>query len=220
MTTTRTTDSTWEDRMRKRRSYDAKLCVLGLELHSEGVTNRFSIRIHGSRGHIYTIHSSKSELGCSCPDFERRQRPCKHLYHVARHCSTDVYQQENQHQLDPEGFYEACSAWIERHRLQSKPSTKSTTHSFQVQRKDYDGEACAICLEPMVAADQSLVWCTKTCGNSVHEDCFERYRITQGHSKCVFCRSVMLPSWSRVPRSATTSIGSHEQTTNEEKKTT
>lgn len=38
-------------------------------------------KVEGESGHRYIIN----EKGCSCPDFHRRQLPCKHMYYLAMH---------------------------------------------------------------------------------------------------------------------------------------
>lgn len=64
----------------------------------------------------------------------------------------------------------------------------------RVEQRPFEGEECCFCFE-MMSKDQSLCFCERTCGKTVHFNCFERYIQSLGKNglKCPFCRSKMLP---------------------------
>jgi len=62
--------------------------------------------------------------------------------------------------------------------------------SLKVDQRQYIGEDCAICYEPMTESCQ-VVFCEKTCGKSVHSVCFDRYSEHTRKCICAYCRAPM-----------------------------
>lgn len=56
------------------------------------IDDRVTVKVKGSSGNVYTIHVYSNDATCSCPDYTRRQQPCKHiLFLFGRVCrSADV----------------------------------------------------------------------------------------------------------------------------------
>lgn len=79
------------------------------------------------------------------------------------------------------------------------PSDTPTTTIGRVNRKPYVGDCCAICMDEMGEHD-SVVWCSESCGQSVHAYCFERWSgyKRNGKSTCVYCRNI-IPLASAIP---------------------
>jgi len=63
------------------------------------------------------------------------------------------------------------------------------TKSLIVSQKTVtNADICPICFESMVENNSSqLIWCTQTCGQSMHKSCMDIYR--KYKSECPFCRS-------------------------------
>jgi hypothetical protein len=120
---------------------------------------------------------------CTCPDFVRRQEPCKHIYFIMVRklgfSVSDLRANENQ-----EGLLSLQQ--LRDHKKQTTPV---------VQRPIESDQECAICYEPLVskafgAPPEPLVFCHTRCGNSIHAQCFAKWAVVKGKI-CVFCRSPM-----------------------------
>lgn len=66
--------------LRKRRAMDGELTPI--RIYPESKKAIFS----GSEGGKYRTTLKK----CSCPDFQKRNVPCKHMYYLARKCDIDI----------------------------------------------------------------------------------------------------------------------------------
>jgi hypothetical protein len=68
----------------------------------------------------------------------------------------------------------------------SKPARQQTCSVTHMLRRSVD-EDCIICTMPMVNCLLSeLVWCKKSCGRSMHKDCFKTMRGYVVVTRCVF----------------------------------
>lgn len=66
--------------LRKKRAIDGELTPI--RIYPESKRAIFS----GSEGGKYRTTLKK----CSCPDFQKRNVPCKHMYYLARKCNIDI----------------------------------------------------------------------------------------------------------------------------------
>ena len=57
-------------------------------------------------------------------------------------------------------------------------------------RKPIEGE-CPICVFPMEAGEEQLVWCKAACGQNFHKECFDQWKRSKhgGLVTCVYCRT-------------------------------
>jgi hypothetical protein len=57
-------------------------------------------------------------------------------------------------------------------------------------RKPIEGD-CPICVFPMEAGEEELVWCKASCGQNFHKECFDQWKTSKngGRVTCVYCRA-------------------------------
>jgi hypothetical protein len=115
---------------------------------------------------------------CSCPDYTRRKKTCKHLYWLGY--KKLVQQSETAVDLQPENW---------TIKLLEKFIQNCTSTSMCIGRN----EICPICYECIKYAEEQTVCCEDTCHNSVHSICWRRYYHSSGNTKCVVCRSPGMP---------------------------
>jgi hypothetical protein len=168
-----------DDRMK--RAYSQNIRLVYVE-QSDAETSRFIVR--GVTGNLYTV-SLKGlwEHECNCPDYQARQSSCKHIYFIKLvalkgrdHTKSEIIPAL----YAPEYMVTAL-----------KPHAARIMGSFsltkKVKRRNYVGSDCAICLNPMHEKTPTI-WCTQTCGNSVHETCHNEW-ISKHGKTCVYCKT-------------------------------
>uniref|UniRef100_A0A0E0LCI6 SWIM-type domain-containing protein n=1 Tax=Oryza punctata TaxID=4537 RepID=A0A0E0LCI6_ORYPU len=167
----------------------------------------------GATGNVYTVTLATTPA-CTCPD---PSVPCKHILFVLLRVlglSLDeacVWRQS----LRPcqvarlvatptcgEGTVMAGPRARERfHQLWSARAAAAKAEQSRRRRDDQaagasgrlDGAACPVCLEDMspAAAAMPLLLTCGTCRNSVHGECFARWKRSRGRraATCVVCRA-------------------------------
>lgn len=143
----------------------------------------------GSTTNLYTV--SLITDTCDCPDFVRRQLPCKHI----------IFVWLNKFGISPDEIEENYIIGFEEDYLRSlvysyscdsnQDKKKKEQKEGEVKQRFFEGLECAICYEEMGVKD-SLVYCRTTCGNSIHRACFEKMREVMKRGTCPYCRSKML----------------------------
>jgi len=162
----------------------------------------------GSTGNVYKVQINGCPC-CDCPDFVRRQSPCKHVLFVWLRVL----------RLDPED----PRIWQKRLRpvdiadvLQCRRATTSGSgvHAPKDVKKRYDQvmgigsvelgvpsqsnrlrkaldeDECPICYEAMDENEESggLVTFCSCCGSNLHKDCMARWQKASKKGDCPFCR--------------------------------
>lgn len=172
---------------------------------TKDLDNMAIFTIRGSTDYTLQYRINKGWT-CSCPDYQRRRKTCKHIFfvlnRVLRHSlDVDVVTDSNDTEYNMKTFsspQEIISALETRlagttGRIQngsaslakSSHSPCHSTSSNDVPQRPYLGEDCVICFEAMTDATP-VVFCYETCGQSLHAQCFQIY---QGHAKNVRCPS-------------------------------
>jgi hypothetical protein len=167
---------------RRQRGLNQRLYLL-----DEGVLHEDEIiqyDVMGNSGKPYDIMMAKSNMAsvehrmdhmftCSCPDYRNRHVTCKHIYFIK------------------ERVLQGLDRQADRWKLALKRISTKTKDYYQPQednekkRRSWVGEQCSICIEEMKDSEQ-VTWC-KTCGNSVHEECYGYWKMVR--PTCPNCRA-------------------------------
>eukprot|EP01025_Chloroclados_australasicus_P059264 TRINITY_DN7484_c1_g1_i5.p1 TRINITY_DN7484_c1_g1~~TRINITY_DN7484_c1_g1_i5.p1 ORF type:complete len:309 (+),score=31.97 TRINITY_DN7484_c1_g1_i5:177-1103(+) len=162
--------------------------------------------ILGATGNVYTVTIDRNPR-CTCPDHEKGNI-CKHILFVLMRVmkmnkdNSIVWQKSyltdeifeifsKGGNLDstvasdvqaPQSVVNAFAATVRGEQPEEQSDEKKG-------RRAVEGD-CPICFDELVEGAEELVWC-KTCGNNIHQGCFERWRQQKmGAATCVFCRAV------------------------------
>lgn len=204
------------DRARQQRAATQRILLLGFRSLS---SYEFRFEILGSSRSEYEVvfrrlDQPESEVSylCTCPDFERRLRCCKHIYFVFRILGL----QEHGDHISSRVTSRAIIAFQQRHgesrermlhtaidkdgcEISTTPPTLSSRKPNQilvVAAKDIaENEECAICfelLQPSASVTEPLVFCQAQCGRSLHRSCLERAFRAATSRRCPLCRATWL----------------------------
>ncbi|CAJ0827650.1 1534_t:CDS:10, partial [Entrophospora sp. SA101] len=169
------------------------------ELHHEFV-------VLGSVGNVYNIEISTLPK-CNCPDFAVNGNFCKHILFV--------YLKVLRVNPDSNYIYQKALLTSELRQIFQNAAPNPTVLASQKVRDQYakiiggvdsssddvssgkrprqpiEGD-CPICYETLLETEK-LVWCKDSCGNNVHEVCFNQWKSSKHSSgneiTCVYCRN-------------------------------
>lgn len=147
--------------------------------------------ILGSTGNVYTVTLTATP-SCTCPD---RSNPCKHILFILLRVLNLT-------------FDEAC-VWrrsirpCELVRFLAIPTASDVLAgpraramflrllSGSTQQLRQEGAVCPVCLDEMTDGQGIRLVTCGTCGNSVHGECFDRWKRSRGRRgvSCVVCRA-------------------------------
>jgi hypothetical protein len=194
---------------RKQRGLAHPILLLDFAKDDAKENQQLEFLVLGTTATTYSVRYNGHKWNCTCPDFQRRQKFCKHIYFViARVLQRDVLNDDldeketRRQQDDIDELYLTI-----RNRMQQQNGTiknpepeseKGTDASqlYKVKQRDYIGEVCCFCLDPMTTVCP-IVYCESECGKTVHKMCFQRYVQTlpkKNEWKCPYCRSPMRPA--------------------------
>lgn len=114
---------------------------------------------------------------CSCPDFVQRRKRCKHIFFI------------DDRLLKNCDFAKAVELIKAREFAPQLLAKQVQALQEAVARRPYVGEECAICTEEM-NDQESTHWCSRVCGNSLHESCWKMWCQARGQAICPYCRAV------------------------------
>ena len=146
--------------------------------------------IQGSGNRSYCVTIDKNPFAttptCECPDYCSRGYMCKHICFVLLVVL----------RLPADSLYLTClnlsQADIQRVSSRFRPPAPVRQRPPEPQQKSvpqkpYAGLACAICFEDLDESAEQLVYCERSCGQSVHGACQQRWLLN--NESCVYCRS-------------------------------
>lgn len=167
--------------------------------------------VMGTTGNVYTV-TIENEPSCTCPDFQLRQRRCKHIFFILMR----VMKVDNERQKIYDDFElldmfsnipKITHNLIAKKKLRKKyqklkkklketeeeneeeeeedEDVKKDKEGLAEQKPIQDDDVCPICLDN-IKDNGDLVYCKK-CGNSLHKKCFEMW-CKRNKKTCVFCR--------------------------------
>ena len=167
--------------------------------------------VMGTTGNVYTV-TIENEPSCTCPDFQLRQRRCKHIFFILMR----VMKVDNERQKFYDDFelldmfsnipkithnliakkklrkkYQKIKKRIEEiegneEEEEDDDDVKKDKEGLAEQKPIQDDDVCPICLDN-IKDNGDLVYCKK-CGKSLHKKCFEMW-CKKNKKTCVFCRA-------------------------------
>src|SRR5688572_19661339 len=173
------------DSKRIERALSQRLFVLAKENDNKWI-------VKGSQKNIYDVLYDKNFI-CSCPAFEQRHKSCKHIYFIfyrvlklPQHRRIDTNEIENALRK-----ISLNNDFLAPQDLQIKYAEMISKLNHQVLRKEWKGQDCPICYEPMQEKEESVIsYCTVQCGKSFHTSCFQEWiQHTPNKQTCVYCRA-------------------------------
>lgn len=182
-------------------------CIYLVDHRMAGENILFSVL--GSSGSLYDVTFWRaSRWTCTCPDYERRRKPCKHVQFV-------WFRVLGISQADGEPFFDGVESVLERisltHLLHqdevhlhtpSAPAlaAPAATSATKVARRPHVGETCGICYEKMTESCK-VFFCEEKCGNAIHVLCYKACVQHTHKTMCPYCRANMNPpEWRDEPR--------------------
>lgn len=174
-------------------------------------------RVLGTSGSDYAITFYPASKGaawqCTCPDFSRRRRPCKHIHFVWYRVLgatedpffdsvTAVQDCLLAHRIGHEHL--VANAHLPRPNVDDDLADLFIEHETKilsdpiVAQRPYVGENCPICYEAFTSECQ-VYFCESKCGNSVHQSCFQACVNFGVKSQCPYCRHDMKPAGLQQP---------------------
>jgi predicted nucleic acid-binding Zn finger protein len=128
------------------------------KFHVAGMTNDYHTELR-TDGHT-----------CTCPDFTRRQAPCKHIYWLLF-----------------KYFRISRKRWRKNPKLMPDEKEMEVSHQNKRDREDIDGD-CVICLDPL---SQGALQECNTCQQHIHLKCVSVWLRHASHGDCPLCRQPM-----------------------------
>eukprot|EP00928_Gymnodinium_smaydae_P037032 TRINITY_DN25778_c0_g1_i2.p1 TRINITY_DN25778_c0_g1~~TRINITY_DN25778_c0_g1_i2.p1 ORF type:complete len:443 (-),score=70.53 TRINITY_DN25778_c0_g1_i2:62-1390(-) len=175
-----------------------------------GDTPQTTFMVMGSTGNVYEVLVGTSPC-CSCPDFQRRQSPCKHILfvwiRVLRLDADDprIWQKRLRVADVREVLERRRAPAVERGVHAPKDVKDRYKHTFGSQepqeeeeapatsgrlRKMLDEDDCPICYEAMDSQEEArgLITYCSCCGSNLHKDCMSRWQQASKNADCPICR--------------------------------
>lgn len=167
-----------------------------------------SFYVLGSVGNVYTVKISHIP-SCTCPDHAKGNL-CKHILFVFLKVlrvpsdSNLIYQNAllteelesifKSAPAKPTAVLASKNVRDTFDKVMGKTPEKkgSNDDDGSAKRKPIEDSMCPICYEDLKANDK-LVWCKTSCGQNLHEECFNQWKSQAQTSRrdvtCVFCRA-------------------------------
>lgn len=200
------------DSTRANRSMSDRLYIVGSSLVS---TNEgFVYRIMGTTGNIYDVCQTRLDgfYKCTCPDFQRRHRPCKHIgfvvfkvFVIALNSLSSGHNKYGNKYINLSSNEELYQKAVEYHQnaetrqlafpratvaTVAATATATTTPTLPlVTRKEFKlTDECPICYDPFNT--EETTWCQQQCGQNFHLVCLLKFFQGQPDSRhrCPYCR--------------------------------
>lgn len=149
--------------------------------------------IMGSTGNVYKV-TIKEIPECTCPDFQTRNRRCKHIYFVLiRIMKTTNEDKDIYTNLELELMFTNIPT-ITNNLIIGDNSKKKYeqlknelgNNTTEIEKKGLD-DVCPVCLDDLTDGNE-LDFCKYSCGRSIHKLCFSMW-CKKNTAKCVYCNS-------------------------------
>ena len=148
-----------------------------LLLHSASLSE---FQVIGSTGRIYQICLDDTETICSCPDYENRHLPCKHIYFVlSRVLKVDFWKKGTD-------FSDAQLLELQM-KIAELVNVQDEVVSEVRQRTREEQPECPICMDDLCDGED-ITYCSLSCGYNFHKLCFIRCK----KDTCPMCRTKMV----------------------------
>lgn len=138
--------------------------------------NEISNDILSQTNSIYNIIIDRNTLSvrCNCMDFINRKKTCKHIYWLG---------QKKLGEVNP---YNWSFLLLDHFIKNNRSDISDTLHKTKRGRN----EECMICLENIDYDNEYTFICEKSCKNSTHLVCWNRYTRISKNFNCVMCRTI------------------------------
>lgn len=145
--------------------------------------------VMGTTGNVYEV-TIKDKPICTCPDYIKRHRRCKHIYFVLLRIMKVTKINEDKKTFTQGNLKEMFKNIPQiTKNLVVKDSIKQTYKNIKptkiVNKKGID-DICPICLSDLDDGKE-LDYCKYSCGKQVHILCFKMWS-SYHEPNCVFCR--------------------------------
>jgi hypothetical protein len=139
----------------------------------------------GSKGITYSVKID-NKFSCTCPDFERHNRICKHIYLIF----FKVFK------IIPDFDTNIINSFQKKLIIKAHDKWVSNNNTDITDKTDVRSRDCTICLE-CVSESEKIFACT-VCKNGFHYECI---KICLMHKKtCPLCRSNITLDPKEVPK--------------------
>lgn len=158
----------------------------------------------GSTGNLYEIKLDKQPT-CTCPDYMNGNL-CKHILFIfikVLRCFPDDYRiwQKKLHADDHLDLMDLAALRVGNVSKDVQADKEIVvavmSPTTTVKRKSMKGASCPICFEDfhdgMAENCPSVVWCKAQCGQNIHKQCMDMWKLQKGRAgqtiTCTVCRS-------------------------------
>jgi hypothetical protein len=147
------------------------------------------IKIAGTTGNVYTVIVSHMPT-CSCPNtnFKRAdsdQALCKHVQYVLHYVL-----KAPRHLCYQNAFLTSELKEITENAPALPTAVIEMEETHDGNRKPVEDDCPICCME--FKREDDVTWCRASCGNNVHQDCFNLWAQTKGKDNvtCPYCRTL------------------------------
>lgn len=160
---------------RKTRGTTQKIYLIEQKNISEYVRE---FAVMGSTGNLYTV-SIKTIPSCTCPDFTKRNKKCKHIYFILMRIMgiNEQYVDEEQYTNYKLKKMFSVKNVIDNTAIANTAIKKKyenvLTGSGEIQMKPLD-DMCPVCLDELDNGEP-VIHCKYSCGKPIHETCFKMW---------------------------------------------
>jgi hypothetical protein len=176
------------------RAFEQQLRLLQCKYYPKSA--KWELRISSSTGGgYYDVMFNKKKGTCSCPDFERRRRPCKHMLCVLlrilklkNHQFTTITQVGKSYdQITPAFLALFHRDEDEERNAHAKDENPVASSSTGVAPLSVEEETCLICLLEFVPDQTTISKCTSHCKRWLgHKECLDSWY--QQSKSCPLCK--------------------------------
>ncbi len=182
----------YTDTERMRRGKTDKLFLVHITQDSKNDACPLTVDVMGTTGNVYKVRICENPT-CTCPDFIKRGRRCKHIYFVLEKV-LNAHEYANQKRFMSSTLRKLCSnmtrmvseLYAPKQLYMKYEKTKVHDDDSTVKQKGLD-DVCPVCLCDMeLQGDQQLDFCRNGCGRTIHVQCFDMWANANSRT-CVFC---------------------------------
>ena len=157
------------------------------------IINKKNIKFNivGTTKNVYTISINNKMTCCDCPDYLKNGIHCKHIYFVLH----KILQFDLHNIYNNEYSYDQIVKYLSNHKNISIMADQDTINKYKKIkelkqnnniRKPIKGD-CPICLDNLNNG-KKIIYCKYTCGNNIHEHCFNKWCEFKSKKECIYCR--------------------------------
>jgi len=176
-----------KNNLRKENALSHKLYYIDSKILSE-TTKVY--KIMGSTGNVYDVILD-AKPSCTCPDCKYRGMKCKHIYFVLIKILklTDDKNSFTNEELNVLIKKKDITDGIKVDNSILIKYKKCVDGSIeQIPIKPKTDDICPICMDDIINGE-AYEYCQWSCGNSVHNDCFNIWKTKQGNDDCIICKA-------------------------------